>query len=306
MRSPAAIVLVLFIMVGGYFWGRQFNVRDIQQRDAAIQQLQSDGQRLAADIADQNANLTSLRAELTSTKAALNAIMPSHNTYNINPNQSLIAADGRLTIGLIGSPGNDGINLNVNGKQQKVAAGDVIRVSPPKDQRRARCRSSPSICSRPCWSRRALRRNRSRVPVGRRDVCNPTIWLFPNQHVRQRAVDAPEQGVTDAGEAAEHAQIESPFAAVPAIIAGRGGAAQNRRQPLRRKRAKIVAAKRVAGRAEEFDAAKRAAAQRIDGGGPAELYAFDGVLNVDRKAARHPSRGCLDVAIRARPMPGAP
>jgi hypothetical protein len=129
LRRPAAIVLVLFIMVGGYFWGRQFNIRDIQQRDAAIQQLQSDGQRLAADIADQNANLTSLRAELTSTKAALNAIMPSQNTYNINPNQSLIAADGRLTIGLIGSPGNDGINLNVNGKQQKVAAGDVIHVS---------------------------------------------------------------------------------------------------------------------------------------------------------------------------------
>src|SRR5580692_1842784 len=127
--SPAGIVLVLFIMVSGYFWGRQFNARDIQQRDAAIQQLQSDGQRLAADIADQNANLTALRAELTSTKATLDAIMPSQNTYNINPNQSLIAADGRLTIGMVGSPGNDGINLNVNGKQQKVAAGDVIRVS---------------------------------------------------------------------------------------------------------------------------------------------------------------------------------
>ena len=74
LRSPAAIVLVLFIMVSGYFWGRQFNARDIQQRDAAIQQLQSDGQRLAADIADQNANLTALRAELSSTKATLDAI----------------------------------------------------------------------------------------------------------------------------------------------------------------------------------------------------------------------------------------
>ena len=68
--------------------------------------------------------------ELTSTKATLDAIMPSQNIYNINPNQSLIAADGRLTIGMVGSPGNEGINLNVNGKQQKVAAGDVIRVSP--------------------------------------------------------------------------------------------------------------------------------------------------------------------------------
>jgi len=128
--SPAGIVLVLFIMVSGYFWGRQFNARDIQQRDAAIQQLQSDAQRLAADIADQNATLTALRAELSSTKATLDAITPSLNIYNINPNQSLIAADGRLTIGMIGSPGNEGIDLNVNGKQQKVAAGDVIHVSP--------------------------------------------------------------------------------------------------------------------------------------------------------------------------------
>jgi hypothetical protein len=130
LRSPTAIVLVLFIVVSGYFWGRQFNARDIQQRDSAIQQLQSDGQRLAADIADQNANLTALRTELSSTKATLDAIMPSQNTYSINPNQSLIVANGRMTIGMVGSPGNDGINLNVNGKQQKVAAGDVVRVSP--------------------------------------------------------------------------------------------------------------------------------------------------------------------------------
>lgn len=129
-RTPGGIVLILFIMVSGYFWGRQFNARDIQQRDAAILQMQSDGQRLAADIADQNATLTALRADLTTTRATLDAITPSLNVYNINPNQSLIVADGRLTIGMIGSPGNEGISLNINGKQQKVAAGDVIRISP--------------------------------------------------------------------------------------------------------------------------------------------------------------------------------
>src|SRR5579864_1503043 len=95
LRRPVAVVLILVIMVSGYFWGRQFNVRDIQQRDAAIQQLQSDGQRLAADIADQSANLTALRTQLSSTKATLDAIMPSQNTYIINPNQSLIVANGR-------------------------------------------------------------------------------------------------------------------------------------------------------------------------------------------------------------------
>jgi hypothetical protein len=31
-----------------------------------------------------------------------------------------------VTVGLIGSPGNEGILLNVNGKQQAAAAGQVI------------------------------------------------------------------------------------------------------------------------------------------------------------------------------------
>ena len=34
-----------------------------------------------------------------------------------------------MTIGLIGSPTNESITLNVNGKQQKMTAGDVIHVS---------------------------------------------------------------------------------------------------------------------------------------------------------------------------------
>ncbi len=45
------------------------------------------------------------------------------NTYNIVPNQTLVVADGHLTVGLIGSPGNEGVTLNINGKEQTVAAG---------------------------------------------------------------------------------------------------------------------------------------------------------------------------------------
>jgi hypothetical protein len=56
----------------------------------------------------------------------LAAIMPTENTYNINPNQSLIVAGGRLTIGLIGSPTNEGVNININGKPQMAAVGASI------------------------------------------------------------------------------------------------------------------------------------------------------------------------------------
>ena len=88
----------------------------------------------------------------------------------------------------------------------------------PIRRRHARCKSSPSTCSRLCWSHHAPRQNRSSIRV----FADKT-WLLPNNHVRQRAVDAPQQRVTHAGKAAEQAQIEAAFAAVPAIIAGRGG-----------------------------------------------------------------------------------
>ena len=107
-------------MVSGYFWGRQFNARDIRQPMPPFDSCNPTVQRLAADIADQNANLTALRAELTSTKATLDAIMPSQNHYTISPNQSLIVADGRLTIGLIGSPGNEGVESQ---RQRQAAEG---------------------------------------------------------------------------------------------------------------------------------------------------------------------------------------
>jgi hypothetical protein len=56
--------------------------------------------------------------------------MPSENTYGVSPNQSLIVADGHLTVGLIGAPANQSVNININGKQRPAAAGDVIDVAP--------------------------------------------------------------------------------------------------------------------------------------------------------------------------------
>ena len=74
-------------------------------------------------------NSCELQDKLTSVQAALQAIMPSENTYNISPNQSMIVAGGHLTIGLIGSPTNESVNININGKQQLAATGDVIHIA---------------------------------------------------------------------------------------------------------------------------------------------------------------------------------
>jgi hypothetical protein len=55
--------------------------------------------------------------------------VPTDDTYVIKPNQSLIVAGGRLTVGLVGSPSNESVNININGQRQTVAPGDIIDVA---------------------------------------------------------------------------------------------------------------------------------------------------------------------------------
>lgn len=71
-----------------------------------------------------------LQAELKKLRGTLDALTPTEHSFNIIPNQSLLVAGGRLTIGLVGSPTNEYINININGKQQSVAAGTTINVTP--------------------------------------------------------------------------------------------------------------------------------------------------------------------------------
>ena len=60
----------------------------------------------------------------------MHEMKPVQNTYELKPNQSIIAADGHLTLGLIGSPANDSIDININGKRQNAAPGDTIDFAP--------------------------------------------------------------------------------------------------------------------------------------------------------------------------------
>jgi hypothetical protein len=125
-----ALFIVAAVAVFGRLYGQHLAYRAMQDRDSAISQLESQSQKLKLDSSNQNAAVTALQTQLAHVQAQLDAIVPSKDVYNINPNQSLLAGDGHLTIGLVGGPMSNGININVNGKQQFVAVGDVIRVNP--------------------------------------------------------------------------------------------------------------------------------------------------------------------------------
>ena len=122
-------VLILGIAIGSYFRGWTAGNREEKASNERIMELQYENQKLTADNTHQMATIANLQTELDNVKDKLNAIMPSQGTYNISPNQSMIVADGHLTIGLIGSPKNQSVNININSKQQSAAAGEVINIA---------------------------------------------------------------------------------------------------------------------------------------------------------------------------------
>ena len=122
------VALVAAVAIFGRLYGQHLAYGAMQDRDSAIRQLEVESQRLELERTNQDTQVKALQAQVASLEAHLNAIVPSGNMYNINPNQSLLVANGRLTVGLIGSPLINGININVNGKQQFAAVGDVIHV----------------------------------------------------------------------------------------------------------------------------------------------------------------------------------
>jgi hypothetical protein len=126
----ASIVIILGSLIGGHLYGRFLAARDLGGRESAIEQMRAESQKQKRDIDEKSAQLTELQRKVMDAQAALEAILPQKDTYNIVPNQTLIVGDGHLTLGLIGSPANEGVLLNLNGKQQMVPAGQVITVAP--------------------------------------------------------------------------------------------------------------------------------------------------------------------------------
>ena len=126
----ACIITIIATLVGGHLYGRYLAALELGGRENAIEQLRDESQKLKTHADDLSAQVTDLQVKLDRAQAALHAIMPSDNAYNIVPNQSLIVADGHLTVGMVGSPGNEGITLDINGKQQTLAAGQIVSVTP--------------------------------------------------------------------------------------------------------------------------------------------------------------------------------
>ena len=124
-----AFLLAVLVAIAAYIIGLNVAYLELAAARQATQQLRADNQKLKTQISNQTARQGALQNKLEGAEAALAAVVPSENTYNIKPNQSVLVANGRLTIGLVGSPTNDGLNININGKKQAAAPGDTITIA---------------------------------------------------------------------------------------------------------------------------------------------------------------------------------
>ncbi|MFY9835869.1 MAG: hypothetical protein WAK55_05270 [Xanthobacteraceae bacterium] len=130
IMAVAFVLMCLGILIGGHLYGRYLASLDLAGRDNTITELRAQAQGEQTKSNSEAAELSAMEAKLKRIQATLDSIMTSANTYTINPNQTLNVADGHLSVGLVGAPGNDSILLNINGKEQSVAAGQTINVAP--------------------------------------------------------------------------------------------------------------------------------------------------------------------------------
>jgi hypothetical protein len=92
-----------------------------------INKLTADKGRLTSENIALEKQTLELRAQLDKANKTLEAITLSSNinTYKIKPNESQTVPIGSLTVGLVGTPGNKSIEINVNDKRYRAQAGDI-------------------------------------------------------------------------------------------------------------------------------------------------------------------------------------
>ncbi len=126
----ASVLLLVGSTVIGYMFGRDLAQRPLNDAMQLVHQLQPEVQKLRTQIDKQSTEIISLQTKLKRAETSLHAIRPAENTYNVNANQSLSLDDGKLTVGLVGPPSNNGVMLNINGQQHHAVTGDLFTVAP--------------------------------------------------------------------------------------------------------------------------------------------------------------------------------
>jgi hypothetical protein len=117
--------VILVVAIVGFILGVSIGNRDRIGDANIIKELTADKDKLTAERIALQKQIFELREQRDKVNNKLEAIMPSPNIYRIKPNESQTVPIGRLTVGLVGTPGNQSIELNINDKKYRAQAGDI-------------------------------------------------------------------------------------------------------------------------------------------------------------------------------------
>jgi hypothetical protein len=128
LRRPLVVAIVFFTIgvSAGYYEGYYMVPPSAQN---IVKELRADKDRLTTERFALQKQIFELREQRDKVNNKLEAIMPSPNIYRIKPNESQIVPIGRLTVGLVGTPGNQSIELNINDKKYRAQAGDIYDIA---------------------------------------------------------------------------------------------------------------------------------------------------------------------------------
>lgn len=124
------IVLLIVSGIGGFTLRGRMDEARVGDANQRFLQHRSENKELKSQIFSLSEKLERTMTEVGAAQDGLKTIMPSENTYVVKVNHAIIIEGGYLTVGLIGPPTSEYLEINVNGKHHLTTAGDVIDVTP--------------------------------------------------------------------------------------------------------------------------------------------------------------------------------
>lgn len=125
-RWAGDVFLLLIVAAGFYSLGRYSASQQFEDYKARNAQLAGDNGKLSADSKTQALRISELQDQLKDIKTKYDEVISPARNLVIKANESRPVSIALMEIGMIGTPTNESVNINVNGKRQVAAAGDVV------------------------------------------------------------------------------------------------------------------------------------------------------------------------------------
>lgn len=121
-------VVLLIVGTGCYVLGWNSALHENVDTKKQLGELQVQNTDLSKKNNDQQTQIGTLQQQLKAAQNHLRDVFLAYKTIDINANNSTFVSGAHFSVGLVGPPATDRVNINVNGQQHSAAVGDTIDV----------------------------------------------------------------------------------------------------------------------------------------------------------------------------------